>query len=171
MPPFKSSLSNNQQKKLCSLLGHVQLHLIYKASVHSFTAEAFHSHCDKQGPTVIIAYNAAGFVFGAYTSKDYAKSGQPINDDEAFLYSISAGEKDPLRVAGISGECAFTDVASGPHFGALEFLHEDKPACLSTPGTSFQFNPAEMHGNDLVLTELEVCRVEGELSVTASYQN
>lgn len=171
MPPFKSNLSNNQQKKLCSLLGHVQLHLIYKASVHSFTAEAFHSHCDKQGPTVIIAYNAAGFVFGAYTSKDYAKSGQPINDDEAFLYSISAGAKDPLRVAGISGECAFTDVASGPHFGALEFLHEDKPACLSTPGTSFQFKPAEMHGNDLVLTELEVCRVEGVLSVTASYQN
>lgn len=163
MAPFKSSLSNDQKKKLCSLLGHVRLHLIYKATVHSFTADAFHSYCDKQGPTVIIAYNAAGFIFGAYISKDYIKSGQPINDDEAFLYSISAGTKDPLRVAVISGQCAFIDVASGPNFGALVFLHEDKPLCVSNPGTSFQFQPAAMHGDDLVLTELEVCRVEGVL--------
>ncbi|KAM8736751.1 interferon-induced protein 44-like [Acanthopagrus schlegelii] len=161
MSAVTSSLSRDQQSKLFSLLGHVRLHLLYKASVHGFTAAAFHGHCDKQGPTVIVAYNAAGFVFGAYTSKDYTQSGAGVNDEQAFLYSICAQENKPLRVAGISGQCAFTDVATGPNYGALVFLHEDKPAFQSNPGTSFHFQAAALHGDNLVLTEFEVYRAEG----------
>ncbi|XP_039641301.1 interferon-induced protein 44-like [Perca fluviatilis] len=161
MSVVTSSLSIDQQKKLLSVLGHVRLHLLYKASVHGFTAAAFHNRCDKQGPTVIVAYNAAGFVFGAYTSKDYTQSGEGVRDEEAFLYSISAGEDKPLRVAGISGQSAFTDGATGPNYGALVFLHEDKPEIQSNPGTSFTFQAAAMHGEDLALTEFEVFRVEG----------
>lgn len=161
MSVIKSGLAKDQHNKLCSLLGNVRLHLLYKASVHGFTAAGFHNRCDKQGPTVIVAYNAAGFVFGAYTSKDYTQCGQAINDEVAFLYSISANGDKPLRVAGITGQCAFTDVATGPHYGALVFLHEDKPVILSNPGTSFNFQAAAMHGDDLTLTEFEVYRVEG----------
>ncbi|XP_036927981.1 interferon-induced protein 44-like [Acanthopagrus latus] len=161
MSAVTSSLSRDQQSKLLSLLGHVRLHLLYKASVHGFTAAAFHGRCDKQGPTVIVAYNAAGFVFGAYTSKDYTQSGADVNDEQAFLYNIRAQEDKPLRVAGISGQCAFTDVATGPNYGALVFLHEDKPAFQSNPGTSFHFQGAALHGDNLVLTEFEVYRAEG----------
>ncbi|XP_017272034.1 interferon-induced protein 44-like [Kryptolebias marmoratus] len=154
-------LSNDQENKLLSLFGHVRLHLLYKASIHGYTAAAFHARCDRQGPTVAVAYNAAGFVFGGYTSKDYTQSGQPVPDGEAFLYSISAERNKPLRVAGISGQPAFTDARTGPHFGALEFLCGDQPAVQSNPGTGFNFEAAEIHGNDLVLTEFEVYRVEG----------
>lgn len=161
MSVVTSGLSKDQQKKLHSLFGHVRLHLLYKASVHGFNAAAFHGRCDRQGPTVIVAYNAAGFVFGAYTSKDYTQSQQGINDEQAFLYSLTAGENRPLRVAGISGQVAFTDVPAGPNFGALVFLHEDKPEFLSNPGTSFVFQAEAMHGGNLVLTEFEVYRVEG----------
>ncbi|XP_041810553.1 interferon-induced protein 44-like isoform X2 [Chelmon rostratus] len=160
MPVITSSLSEDQQKKLLSLLGHVRLHLLYKASVHGFTAAAFHSRCDLQGPTVIVAYNAAGFVFGAYTSKDYAQRGEGVVDGEAFLYSIGAEGNNPLRVAGISGQSAFTDGATGPNYGALVFLHEDKPEFQSNPGTGFHFQAAAMHGDDLTLTEFEVYRAE-----------
>ncbi|KAM9707398.1 interferon-induced protein 44-like [Menidia menidia] len=160
MPVVTSSLSKDQQTKLLSLLGHVRLHLLYKASIHGFTAAAFHGYCDKQGSTIIVAYNAAGFVFGSYTSKDYTKSGQPVDDAEAFLYSITASRKEPLRVAGITGQPAFTDGDSGPDFGALVFLQDDTPALQSNPGKSFQFQPNDMHGGDLVLTEFEVYRVE-----------
>ncbi|GAA6213316.1 interferon-induced protein 44-like [Lates japonicus] len=156
-----SGLSEDQQKQLYSLLGHVRLHLLYKASVHGFTAAAFHGCCDKQGATVIVAYNAARFVFGAYTSKDYTQCGEDIKDEAAFLYSISAEGNKPLRVAGISGQCAFTDGATGPNYGALLFLHEDGPAVQSKPGTGFHFQAAAMHGGDLALTEFEVYRVEG----------
>lgn len=160
MSAVTSSLSADQEKKLLYLLGHVRLHLLYKATVHGFTAAAFHSRCDKQGPTVIVAYNAAGFAFGAYTSKDYTQSGEGIKDEEAFLYSITASENRALRVAGISGQCAFTDGNTGPNYGALVFLHEDRPVLQSNPGTGFHFQPAAMHSNDLNLTEFEVYRVE-----------
>lgn len=162
MPAVISSLSEDQRKRLLSLLGHVRLHLLYKASVHGFTAAAFHSRCDTQGPTVIVAYNAAGFVFGAYTSKDYTQEGGGVIDGEAFLYSIGTGANRPLRVAGVSGQPAFTDEATGPNYGALVFLHEDKPQFQSNPGTGFHFQAAEMHGDDLTLTEFEVYRAEGE---------
>ncbi|MEQ2160770.1 hypothetical protein GOODEAATRI_002811 [Goodea atripinnis] len=161
MPAVISSLSKNQENNLLSLFSLVRLHLLYKASIHGFTAAAFHSRCDKQGPTITVAYNAAGFVFGAYTSKDYTQSGEAVNDGEAFLYSIGAERKKTLRVGGISGQHAFTDGGHGPHFGALVFLHNDQPAVYSNPGTCFNFQAAEMHGDDLALTEFEVYRVEG----------
>ncbi|KAK9533879.1 hypothetical protein VZT92_008972 [Zoarces viviparus] len=161
MPVVTSSLSEDQQKKLLSLLGHVRIHLLYKASVHGFTALAFHNRCDIQGPTVIVAYNDGGFVFGAYTSQDYTQSGAKVSDEEAFLYSISAGGSKPLRVAGINRQCAFTDEATGPNYGALVFLHENAAKIISNPGENFTFQAAEMHGEDLALTEFEVYRVEG----------
>ncbi|XP_029900061.1 interferon-induced protein 44-like [Myripristis murdjan] len=160
MSVITPNLSTVQEQKLLSLFGHVRLHLLYKASIHSYTAAAFHGHCDKQGPTLLAAYNNAGFVFGAYTSKDYTQNGQAIVDDEAFLYSISGSGTKPLRVACNHGQSAFTDGATGPNFGALVFLHDDKPDVQSNPGTGFTFQPAEMHGGDLVLTEFEVYRVE-----------
>lgn len=161
MSAVTSSLSNDQEKKLLSLFGHVKLHLLYKASVHGFTAAAFHSHCDRQGPTLIAAFNAAGRVYGAYTSKDYGQSEQAVSDSEAFLYGISAARPEPLKVEGIVGQPAFTDNKTGPDYGALEFLADDKPAVLSDPGTNFNFQAADIHGDDLALTELEVYRVEG----------
>uniref|UniRef100_A0A8C6Q900 Interferon induced protein 44c1 n=1 Tax=Nothobranchius furzeri TaxID=105023 RepID=A0A8C6Q900_NOTFU len=144
MPVITSKLSNDQQKKLLSLFGHVRLHLLYKASIHGFTAAAFHARCDIQGPSVVVALNAAGFVFGAYTSVDYRQNNQNVNDAASFLYSISAGRKTPLKVTGLSGQHAFINRDTGPNFGAL---------C-----TGFSFQAAEMHGENLVLTELEVWR-------------
>uniref|UniRef100_A0A8C6W153 Interferon induced protein 44c1 n=1 Tax=Nothobranchius furzeri TaxID=105023 RepID=A0A8C6W153_NOTFU len=145
MPVITSKLSNDQQKKLLSLFGHVRLHLLYKASIHGFTAAAFHARCDIQGPSVVVALNAAGFVFGAYTSVDYRQNNQNVNDAASFLYSISAGRKTPLKVTGLSGQHAFINRDTGPNFG-------------SNPGTGFSFQAAEMHGENLVLTELEVWR-------------
>ncbi|XP_075873909.1 interferon-induced protein 44-like [Nelusetta ayraudi] len=160
MSQVTSSLTAEQQKKLLSLLGHVRLHLLYKATVHGFTSESFHKYCDNQGPTVIVAYNAAGFVFGAYTSQDHNKEDEEVTDEEAFLYSIPPNQNKPLKVAGISGQCAFTNGEAGPNFGALVFLDGDEPEIESNPGTCFQFEEEAMHGNDLALTELEVYRAE-----------
>lgn len=162
MSIITSSLSQVQEKQLLSLLGHVRLHLLFKGTIHGFTAAAFHSRCDKQGPTVIAAYNPAGIVFGAYTSMDYTQSGQDVDDDEAFLYSISPNGNEILNVAGISNKPAFTDGNDGPNYGALVFLHDNTPAIESKPGTNFQFVPKAMHGDDLTLVEFEVYRVERE---------
>lgn len=162
MSQVTSSLSAEQQKKLMSHLGHVRLHLLYKASVHGFTGRSFHNYCNYQGPTVIVAYNAAGFVYGAYVSQNYTERNEEVTDTAAFLYSILPNQDEVLKVAGIPGQCAFTNnCQAGPNFGALVFLYGDKPAIASNKGARFQFEEENMHGNDLALTELEVYRAEG----------
>uniref|UniRef100_A0A9R1SAX4 TLDc domain-containing protein n=2 Tax=Cyprinus carpio TaxID=7962 RepID=A0A9R1SAX4_CYPCA len=100
MSTVTSSLNKWQRKKLCSLLNHANLSLLFKASVHGFNATTFHQKCNTQGPTVIVAYNKSGYVFGAFTSKSYAQTGQNVVDSKAFLFSFNDKEmkEDPLRV-------------------------------------------------------------------------
>ncbi|XP_056446982.1 interferon-induced protein 44-like [Gadus chalcogrammus] len=161
MSVVKSSLSSDQEKKLLSLFGQVRLHLLYKASVHGYASASFHQRCDKQGPTLLAAYNGSGYVFGAYTAKDYSQSGVLVSDVEAFLYSLGNGKGNaPRRVASDDGKYGFTDGAAGPDFGALKFLEQDAAAVASNPGTGFTFKPVDMHGDDLALAELEAYRVE-----------
>uniref|UniRef100_A0A8C6UW21 TLDc domain-containing protein n=1 Tax=Neogobius melanostomus TaxID=47308 RepID=A0A8C6UW21_9GOBI len=154
-----SSLINDQRKKLLSLFNHAQLHLLYKASVHGFHAIHFHNRCDRQGPTICVAYNSSGFVFGAYTAKDFAQTNQNIIDEQAFLYSISEERPWPLRVGVTAAQPAFVDGAAGPNFGALLFLLNNTANIQSAPGAAYNFNPAEMHGGNLALTEFEVYRI------------
>ncbi|CAL8297030.1 unnamed protein product [Arctogadus glacialis] len=161
MSVVKSSLSSDEEKKLLSLFGRVRLHLLYKASVHGYASDSFHQRCDKQGPTLLAAYNESGYVFGAYTAKDYSQSGDLVSDGEAFLYSLGNGKGNaPLRVASDDCMYGFTDGEAGPDFGALQFLQEDEEVVASDPGTGFTFKPVDMHGDDLYLTEFEVFRVE-----------
>ncbi|KAL7879377.1 hypothetical protein SRHO_G00016310 [Serrasalmus rhombeus] len=162
MSAVTSRLSRQQEKKLCSMLGCNRLHLLFKASVHGYTGDAFHRKCDRQGPTVTVSYNQSGYVFGAYTSRDYAQTNQNIADEKAFLFSFNDQEvkKDPLRVASGEPQRSHHDGAGGPNFISLVFLYNNTATVYSNPGT-YPFDPAEIHGNDLQLAECEVYRVEG----------
>ncbi|KAM9500919.1 interferon-induced protein 44-like [Clarias gariepinus] len=161
MSVITSRLSMEQELKLCSLLGQDKLTLLFKASVHGFTADAFHRKCDRQGSTLTVAYNNSGYIFGAYTSKDYAQTGQNIIDDKAFMFSFNEREVDkaPLRWTSTNAQCAFIDGNTGPNYVSLLFLHNNTATVYSNPGT-YNFIPVEMHGNDLQLSECEVYRVE-----------
>ncbi|XP_016098375.1 interferon-induced protein 44-like [Sinocyclocheilus grahami] len=160
MSTVTSSLNKWQKKKLCSLFNHANLSLLFKASVHGYNANAFHQKCNMQGPTVIVAYNESGYVFGAFTCKDFLQTNQNVVDDKAFLFSFNDKEmkEDPMRVLSGNPQFAFTD--TGPDFGSLVFLYNNSASVYSNPGT-YQFDPQQMHGNDLQLTECEVYRVEG----------
>ncbi|KAJ8341992.1 hypothetical protein SKAU_G00319200 [Synaphobranchus kaupii] len=162
MSAVRSTLSRAQEKQLSALLGHVKLSLLYKASVHGYANATFHAKCDRQGPTVVVAYNKKGLIFGAYTNKDYAQSGAQIADDQAFLFSFNSQNhgQSPLRIQPKLPQQAFLDGNTGPNFGALLFLNGNAAAVVSTPGSLYNFEAAEMHGGDLVLTECEVYRVE-----------
>ncbi|XP_057186909.1 interferon-induced protein 44-like [Triplophysa rosa] len=161
MSSITSRLSEWQKKKLCSLLNHANLSLLFKASVHGYTANAFHQKCNGQGPTVVVAYNNTGYVFGAYTSKDYAQTSRNIVDEKAFLFSFNdkSIKDDHLCVFSGNPQYGFTD--SGPNFGSLVFLYNNTAIVYSNPGPGlYQFDPQQMHGNDLQLVECEVYRVE-----------
>ncbi|XP_038157879.1 interferon-induced protein 44-like isoform X5 [Cyprinodon tularosa] len=160
MSTLNSKLSRDQQRTICSQLGRVKLKLLYKATVHGFTGAAFHQRCDKQSPTVSVGYNASGYVFGGYTSQSFSQSEVYVSDSRAFLFSFTGGKLRKYPV--ISTPHAVRMIGtSGPYFGkSLVLVYGSKPVIYSNPGAEYNFNAAEMHGNDLNLTECEVYQVE-----------
>ncbi|KAG1945737.1 interferon-induced protein 44-like [Pimephales promelas] len=173
---FTSNLTQNQRKQLCGLLGNVDLTLLYKASVHGYTASAFHQRCDRQGPTLLVAYNRSGYIFGGYTSVDYTQSGREIIDEEAFLFNFQG--KNPVCIKVNSGYDARLDDTGGPNFGEqLYFCYNNQPAVYhqgqnvyggyGVRVNPFDFNPATLYGNDTQLNECEVYKVEQNPQISA----
>ncbi|XP_048020856.1 interferon-induced protein 44-like [Megalobrama amblycephala] len=182
------NLTEEKRKQLCSLLGNVELTLLYKASVHGYHASSFHQRCDHQGPTLLVAYNRSGYIFGGYTSVEYAQSGRDITDESAFLFSFQGVQhSNPLCIKINSGYTARYDDAGGPNFGQqLYFCYNNQPVVYDQsvnafynravvnpfgfrPATTFEFNQgggaftvisATLYGNDTQLTECEVYKVE-----------
>ncbi|XP_026054141.1 interferon-induced protein 44-like [Carassius auratus] len=157
--PITCKLQEEKCKRLRALLGTVKLSLLYKASVHGYKASAFHQRCDRQGPTLLVAYNRSGYIFGGYTSVDYARSGQYVTDQEAFLFSFQG--KIPVCIKINSGHFARLDDAGGPNFGQqLYFCYKNQPVVLNHRGSAFSVNTVTMYGNDTQLTECEVYKVK-----------
>lgn len=162
---MNSQLSRDQQETICSQLGRVKLQLLYKATTHGFTGSAFHRQCDNHSPTVSVGYNTSGYVFGGYTEQPFSQSGNHVRDQEAFLFTFN-GEKlikypvrDPTYAVKMSPNC-------GPYFGEdLVLLNGNRAQVHNNPGNYYIFKAAEMHGNNLSLTECEVYEVEGKFSV------
>ncbi|XP_047442390.1 interferon-induced protein 44-like [Mugil cephalus] len=158
-------LTATQQRTICSQLGKVKLQLLYKASVHGYTSAAFHQRCDNRSPTVSVGYNASGFVFGGYTKQPFSQSGQYVQDDQAFLF-ILKGE-NLLRYPVTQPAYAVRMMKnSGPYFGEdLALAKGNNAVVYSSPRKYYNFNAAEMHGNDLNLTECEVYQVEEDTTL------
>uniref|UniRef100_A0A673JZX4 TLDc domain-containing protein n=1 Tax=Sinocyclocheilus rhinocerous TaxID=307959 RepID=A0A673JZX4_9TELE len=159
MESLTSDLTEEKRKQLCGLLGNVELTLLYKASVHGYQASAFHQRCDRQGPTLLVAYNRSGYVFGGYTSVDYTQSGQYITDEGIFLFSFQG--KIPVCIKVNSGCYARVDDAGVPNFGQqLYFCYNNQPVVYNSGSNAFSLNTATMYGNDTQLSECEVYKVE-----------
>ncbi|XP_073332902.1 interferon-induced protein 44-like [Pagrus major] len=157
---MKPRLTRSQQRTICSELGSVKLQLLYKASIHGFTAAAFHQRCDNHSPTVSVGYNVSGFVFGGYTEQPFSQSGQYVNDDQAFLFTFSGEKLFKYPVTGPAYAVKMNSNA-GPHFGdALVLVNGSQPVVNNSTGSYYNFSAAEMHGNDRNLTECEVYQVE-----------
>uniref|UniRef100_A0A8C0JFQ4 TLDc domain-containing protein n=1 Tax=Chelonoidis abingdonii TaxID=106734 RepID=A0A8C0JFQ4_CHEAB len=166
MADVKSRLTQDEVEQLQRLLGSRSLSLLYKASVHGYNASIFHAKCYAQGPTVAVAYNGSGYVFGGFTSQCYVSSGRYINDEKAFLFRLKGreGVLSPLKIPVKTATSAIYDHSSnGPNFGggALQLLDQNAAAAATSSNDNYTFNVADLHGNDLGLTECEVYRVEG----------
>ncbi len=159
-----SNLPEERREQLCDLLGNVELTLLYKASVHGYNASAFHQRCDRQGPTLLVAYNSSGYIFGGYTSVDYSQSGREITDEEALLFSFTSGTSSYIKVN--SGYNARYDDAKWPNFGQqLYFCNNNQPVVYHQGGNAFNINTSLMYGNDTQLSECEVYKVEPGKSI------
>ncbi|XP_056615606.1 interferon-induced protein 44-like [Triplophysa dalaica] len=164
MASLTSCLTHELKQQLCALLGDVELTLLYKASDHEFDASAFHVRCDYQGPTLLVAYNCDGYIFGGYTSVEYAQSGRKIVDDKAFLFSFPFNGVRPVITIKVKrGKVARVDDSEGPNFGQqLYFCASDLPYLRDkgqTRNSSFSFDSATLYGDETELSECEVYKV------------
>uniref|UniRef100_UPI00398F3773 interferon-induced protein 44-like n=1 Tax=Pristiophorus japonicus TaxID=55135 RepID=UPI00398F3773 len=159
MSEVTSRLTTEDQKKLSQLFGKADLHLLYKASVHGFSAHSFCAKCDGQGPTVTVGYNNQGFIFGGYTSQDFGKYERKM-DKKAFLFRLHNWSSiQPLHIAVNPDAATFINSNQGPSFGDLVFQLESKKI-ESKPGQSFIFNTSDLCDSNVDLVECEVYRVE-----------
>lgn len=134
-------LTEGQKKQICSLLGNVELRLLYKASVHGYAASAFHQRCDNQGPTLIVAYSNSGEILGGYTSQDYTGSGQYINDKHAFLFELKNNIPVQFKITTPNGNTArYDDYNGGPRFGSeVFFLYQNQAQVYCNEGNVYMF--------------------------------
>uniref|UniRef100_K7F3Q9 TLDc domain-containing protein n=1 Tax=Pelodiscus sinensis TaxID=13735 RepID=K7F3Q9_PELSI len=148
MAAVVSRLTQDEVKQLQNLLGSRHFTLLYKGSIHGYNASVFHAKCDAQGPTLAVAYNGSGYIFGGFTSGVY------INDEKAFLFRLK--EKDgvlsPLKIP--------VKASTG---GALQLLVQNTATAATSSNNTYTYNVADLHGNDVGLIECEVYRVEGKL--------
>lgn len=97
---------------------------------NSQVADLFHSKCDSQGPSIVLAKVASTKrVFGGYTSRGWASSGLYQRDTEAFLFEVpSEGSATttavafPISMGQSSGEdsanmAVYWREGNGAHFG------------------------------------------------------
>ncbi|XP_067394370.1 interferon-induced protein 44-like [Emydura macquarii macquarii] len=165
MADVKSRLTEDELKHLQHLLLGEHFALLYKGSLHGYNASTFHAKCDAQGPTVAVAYNGSGYIFGGFTSQSYVSSGAYKNDEKAFLFRLKGkdGVLSPLKIPIKTAACAIYDHSScGPNFGggSLQMLNQNAAAVVTNSNNNYTFNVADLHGNDLGLLECEVYRVE-----------
>uniref|UniRef100_A0ABM5G8E9 Interferon-induced protein 44-like isoform X1 n=2 Tax=Pogona vitticeps TaxID=103695 RepID=A0ABM5G8E9_9SAUR len=162
----QSRLTKEEKRSLSYLVGSKQFSLLYKGSVHGYDANAFHSMCNRQGPTVVVAYNGSGYIFGGFTVQSYTSCGRYLNDEKAFLFRLKGkdGELGPLKIPVKIANQAVCDYSHiGPNFGdnALLFLSQNSAAVATKFGSAtYTFSAEDLHGNDQVLLECEVYRVE-----------
>jgi len=76
----------------------IKLKLLYQGTKDGFNAIAFHSKCDKKGPTVSVIMSNYGKIFGGFTYENWESSnGVYANDPKAFTFSLSHKVKCALK--------------------------------------------------------------------------
>ncbi|XP_042320170.1 interferon-induced protein 44-like [Sceloporus undulatus] len=166
MADIKSRLTKEEKKGLIDLLGSKHLCLLYKGSVHGYNANIFHNICNRQGPTVAVAYNSSGYIFGGFTVLSYASSGTYLVDEKAFLFRLKGKEEKlcPLKIpVKNASQAVYDHSSSGPNFfgGSLILLSQNSAAVTTNVDTgNYLFLGEHLHGNNYALLECEVYRVE-----------
>ena len=171
----------------------VELTTLFKASRDGCLAATFHRLCDNKGPTLSVAYNRLGCVFGVYCSISLLSNDSWMPDHQTFLFRLRRNDRfSPLRVLAkpdvISALYCYKDY--GPRIGnsatgkvefslfegttAFEFQTEgnDKfciPNTTLTTGNSVfdwrDAQPADFHNGNVELIDIEVYSVKGKNEV------
>ena len=91
---YKANLIKNKDeldfliKKICIDNHRININLIYKATVDSDKAEAFHDKCDNANSSIVIIEIENGRRFGGFTKCSWEGNNIEKNDNYAFIFSL-----------------------------------------------------------------------------------
>ena len=99
-------------RKICKNHKKVILDLVYKATVDTDKAKAFHNKCDWLSKTLVLVKSGKGKRFGGYTTCSWKGDGIEKKDENAFIFSL-----DKMQIYDIlPGEKA---IGCYPRFGPV----------------------------------------------------
>ena len=141
----------------------ITLNLLYKATVDSDKAQAFHEKCDEAKSSLVLVETDKGKRFGGFTSCSWSGDCEDKKDEEAFVFSL-----DKMAIyENIPGEEAIGCYPKfGPIFLGCQIRIYDN--AFSKGGTTFEkglnFNTEEdyeLTGGDrtFIVKEIEVYEV------------
>ena len=117
--------------------------LIYRATEHGFSNDAFYEHCNNKKNTVVIVYNKHDRIFGGYTPCPWRNSSDSFDDRKdktgsTFLFLLRTKVKDGQTIIKLKESKYNTAVA---YYGdtAFDFGHNDFYLChekVQTRGVS-----------------------------------
>ena len=153
-------------RKISSNNSHITkliLNLLYKASVDTDKASAFHKKCDKAESTLVLIETDKGKRFGGYTSSNWKGNCLKKKDEKAFIFSL-----DKMKIyENIPEEVAIGCYPKyGPIFMGCQIKINDN--AFSKGGTTFEkgmnFNTEEdyeLNGGERVfnIKDIEVYEV------------
>ena len=99
-------------RKVCDNKKKMTLNLLYKATVDSDKASAFHSKCDGAKSTIVLVESKNGKRFGGFTSCDWKGNAIEKKDENAFVFSLDKMKAYDI----IPGELA---IGCYPKFGPV----------------------------------------------------
>ena len=99
-------------RKICDNKKKMTLNLLYKATVDSDKASAFHNKCDRAKSTIVLVESRNGKRFGGFTTCDWEGNAIEKKDENAFVFSL-----DKMKAYNIiPGELA---IGCYPKFGPV----------------------------------------------------
>eukprot|EP00177_Eucheuma_denticulatum_P007257 GFKZ01013207.1.p1 GENE.GFKZ01013207.1~~GFKZ01013207.1.p1 ORF type:complete len:301 (+),score=38.75 GFKZ01013207.1:414-1316(+) len=97
------------------------IQLLYHANRDGWTADAFHSRCDRKGASVVLARTQRSLL-GGYNPKGFVGYGESRGSKAAFLFCWPDGDvqKPAMKMRKVGGVAlaVMDDPETGPKFGA-----------------------------------------------------
>ena len=146
-------------RKICKDHQKVTLDLLYKASLDTDKASAFHNKCDDAKGTLVLIKSGNGKRFGGYTTCNWKGNSIEKKDDKAFVFSL-----DKMKVYDIiQGEDAIGCYPKyGPIFLGCQIRIYDE--FFTNGGTTFEkgmnYNTQEDYELSGGLKQFEVKEIE-----------
>jgi len=119
LQPSESWFLKNLMRKVNKKMGAI----LYVASVDGDASSKFHSLCDDQGPTIVVAETTAGVILGGFTDVSWQSKSNWHSSSTSFLFQIRPAMKSFGVLKNENGYAVLSHPHNGPSFGRAHDLH------------------------------------------------